>query len=153
MTNQNSAANFMSLAMQQAHKAAAENEVPVGAVVIHNNKVIAAAHNLVETQKNSAAHAEMLAIAQACNIVQSKYLPDCDIYVTLEPCPMCAQALALARIRRLYFAAYDPKSGGVENGARIYNASSCHHQPEIYGGIGEQESKQLLQQFFKQKRV
>jgi tRNA(Arg) A34 adenosine deaminase TadA len=114
--------------------------------------IIAAAHNLVVTQHDPTAHAELLAIRSACAALGSERLTDCDLYVTLEPCPMCAQAISFARIRRVYFGAYDEKGGGVENGARIFSQHSCHHKPEIYGGIQESECAQLLKDFFKDRR-
>lgn len=139
-------------ALREAEVAAHENEVPVGAVIVRDHTVIAACHNTMEQMKNPVAHAEMLAIQQACRILGQHRLDDCDLYVTLEPCPMCAQAISFARIQRVYFAAYDPKGGGVDNGPRIFQQSSCHYTPEIYGGILETESKQLLRTFFKKLR-
>ncbi len=140
-------------ALALAHKAAAAGEVPVGAVVVDSaGNIIAAAHNLVVTQHDPTAHAELLAIRSACAALGSERLTDCDLYVTLEPCPMCAQAISFARIRRVYFGAYDEKGGGVENGARIFSQHSCHHKPEIYGGIQESECAQLLKDFFKDRR-
>jgi tRNA(adenine34) deaminase len=143
---------FMALALEQATEAYTKNEVPVGAVIVYKSEVIAKAHNLVETLQLPYAHAEFLAIQKACQSLNSKFLNDCDLYVTLEPCPMCAQLISFARIKRLYFGAYDIKGGGVDNGARVLNASSCHHLPEIYGGIAEIESKKLLLSFFQSKR-
>jgi tRNA(adenine34) deaminase len=142
----------MQTALELARLAAGENEVPVGAVIVKDGQIIAESYNLTETMNDPTAHAEMLAINAACEVLESPRLVDCDMYVTLEPCPMCAQAISFARIRRLYFGAFDPKGGGVENGARIFNASSCHHKPEIYGGIEESECGQLLKEFFAVRR-
>lgn len=142
----------MQSAIALAKKAAEIGEVPVGAVVVCDGKIIASAHNLVEKKKDPTAHAEILAIRAAAEILNSPRLTNCDLYVTLEPCAMCAQAISLARIRRLYFGAYDEKGGGVENGARIFSHSTCHHKPEIYGGIAEAECAKLLKDFFADKR-
>lgn len=142
----------MQLALECAQKAFDADEVPVGAVVVKGNKVIAACHNKVITNHDPSAHAEIMAIREASQHLNSEFLTDCDIYVTLEPCPMCAFALALARIAKVYFGAYDPKMGGIEHGARIFQTSSCHHKPEVYGGIMELESSRLLKTFFKNKR-
>ncbi|NBX03818.1 MAG: nucleoside deaminase [Alphaproteobacteria bacterium] len=142
-----------SLALEQARLAAACGEVPVGAVVVNAAGVILArAHNLTETDKDPCAHAEILAIRAACKELDDERLTGCDLYVTLEPCPMCAQAISFARIRRVYFGAYDVKGGGVENGARIFAQSSCHHTPEVYGGMHESECSALLKDFFKARR-
>ncbi len=139
-------------ALEVAKKAAKLDEVPVGAVVVYNNEIIAKAHNLTESKCNPTFHAEILAITKAAKKLQTNKLTECDLYVTLEPCPMCAQAISLARIRRLYFGAFDPKGGGVENGAKVFNASSCHHKPEVYGGIMIDECGSLLKDFFNLKR-
>jgi tRNA(adenine34) deaminase len=144
---------FMQLALAQAQKAASAGEVPVGAVIVGpDGKLLASTHNLVETNQDPTAHAELLALRSACEILKSPRLADCDLYVTLEPCAMCAQAIAFARIRRLYFGASDPKGGGVEHGARIFSQPTCHHKPEVYGGIGEAESALLLKNFFQNRR-
>ena len=143
---------MISLALEQAAIAARAGEVPIGAVVVMDGKVIASAHNLTETNADPTAHAELLAIRSACKTLGTPRLPDCDMYVTLEPCPMCAQAISFARIRRLYFGAYDEKGGGVENGPRIFSQTTCHHTPEIYGGINETECAALLKDFFKARR-
>ncbi|MEZ5690469.1 MAG: nucleoside deaminase [Rickettsiales bacterium] len=127
-------------------------EVPVGAVIVRSGTIIASAHNKVEKDNDPTAHAEMLAIRAACEILGTARLNDCDLYVTLEPCAMCAQAISFARIRRLYFGAYDVKGGGVENGARIFAQSTCHHKPEIYGGIDETRCGELLKAFFRDRR-
>jgi tRNA(adenine34) deaminase len=143
----------MQLALAEARRAAAVGEVPVGAVVVDGQgRVLARAHNRVETERDPTAHAEILALREAGRQRGSARLVDCDLYVTLEPCPMCAQAIAFARIRRLYFGAADPKGGGVEHGARVFAASSCHHRPEVYGGIGERAAADLLRAFFQERR-
>ena len=143
---------MMPSAITQARAAAARGEVPVGAVIVKNGNVIAVAGNQTLEKHDPTAHAEILAIRSACETIGSERLTDCDMYVTLEPCPMCATAISYARIRRLYFGAYDEKSGGVENGARIFAQNSCHHTPEIYGGISESECSQLLKDFFAARR-
>ncbi len=143
---------FMQSSINQASKAASCGEVPVGAVIVKDGKVIASSHNLVETERDPTAHAEILAIRAASKLLSSPRLTDCDLYVTLEPCAMCAQAISFARIRRLYFGAYDPKGGGVENGARVFAQPTCNHKPEVYGGIAEQECGELLKDFFKERR-
>jgi tRNA(Arg) A34 adenosine deaminase TadA len=145
---------YMLRALAQAKIAFKKDEVPVAALIVDTktNKIIARAHNLCEELHDPTAHAELLAIRMACNLVNSNKLPYCDLYVTLEPCPMCATAISFARIRRLYFGAYDSKSGGVEHGPKIFSSSSAHHVPEIYGGIKEREASLLMKEFFKQKR-
>lgn len=144
----------MKRALDEARLAAERGEVPVGSVIFDttNNIVIASAGNRVEADNDPTAHAEMLAIREASALLGSPRLPECDLYVTLEPCPMCAQAISFARIRRLYFGAWDVKGGGVENGARIFQQSSCHHRPEVYGGLDEQASATLLKAFFATRR-
>ncbi len=143
----------MHLALEAARQAAAMGEVPVGAVIVDaEGRLLATAHNRVETDRDPTAHAELLALRAAARSRGSPRLNDCDLYVTLEPCPMCAQAIAFARIRRLYFGAADPKGGGVEHGARIFAASSCHHRPEVCGAIGERAAAELLRAFFKERR-
>jgi tRNA(adenine34) deaminase len=144
--------NWMELALSLAEKAQLANEVPVAAVLVHQNKLIALAHNLVETRKDPTAHAEMIVLQKAAVLLKEKWLEECDLYVTLEPCPMCAGAISLARIRRLYFGAYDPKGGGVEHGPRVFDHPTCHHRPEIIGGIQEKKSSNLLKLFFLDKR-
>lgn len=145
---------IMQIAYEMAKISYEKGEVPVGAVLYHPEKkqVLAKAHNLVITNKDPLAHAEMLVIQEGLKKTNETYLQEYDLYVTLEPCPLCASALALARIRRVYFGAYDPKSGGVEHGPRIYQHPTCHHKPEIYGGILEQECAELMQSFFQEKR-
>ncbi len=145
---------YMDMALKEAAAAAERGEVPVGAVIVHSqtDKVIARGSNRVIADRDPSGHAEILAIRAACRTLDSERLVGCDLYVTLEPCPMCAQAISFARIRRLYFAACDEKGGGVENGARIFHAGSCHHRPEIYGGIGEKPAAEMLRKFFKSRR-
>ena len=143
----------MAAAVAEARAAAAHGEVPVGAVVVGpDGGLLARAGNQCEADVDPTAHAEMLAIRAAARAFGSARLIDCDLYVTLEPCAMCAQAIAFARLRRLYFGANDPKGGGVEHGARIFSQPTCHHRPEVYGGIAETESAALLKEFFKARR-
>jgi tRNA(adenine34) deaminase len=144
--------SFMALALREAEKAAARGEVPVGAVIVRDAAVLAAAGNAVEALADPTAHAELLAIRAAAAGLGTPRLADCDLYVTLEPCPMCAQAIALARLRRVYFGAYDPKGGGVDHGPRIFDQPTSHHRPEIYGGIGERRAGALLRAFFERRR-
>src|SRR5215218_3442854 len=144
----------MALALAEAKAAAAQGDVPVGAVLLDPaGVVVAASGNCVERDRDPTAHAEMLVLrAAAAARLGAKRLADCDLYVTLEPCPMCAAAIGLARIRRLYFGAYDPKGGGVEHGPRIFDQPTCHHRPEVYGGIGETAAADLLRAFFRGRR-
>ena len=142
----------MSLALREAERAAARGEVPVGAVLVRDGEVLAADGNRIEERADPTAHAEMLVLRAAAARLGTPRLAGCDLYATLEPCPMCAYAIALARVRRLYFGAADPKAGGVEHGPRIFLSSSCHHRPEIYGGIDETESATLLKEFFQARR-
>jgi tRNA(Arg) A34 adenosine deaminase TadA len=144
----------MVLALAEAEAAAARDEVPVGAVLVDGTTgaILARSGNRVEELHDPTAHAEMLVIRAAATGTQAKRLPDCDLYVTLEPCPMCAQAIAFARIRRLYFGAYDPKGGGVEHGPRIFGQPTCHHRPEVHGGIAEARAGELLKAFFRARR-
>lgn len=144
----------MDLALAEAAKGAALGEVPIGAVVVEaaSGRVLATAHNRVEADRDPTAHAELLAIRAAAAALGAPRLPGCDLYVTLEPCAMCAQAIAFARIRRLYFGADDPKGGGVEHGARIFRQATCHHRPEVYGGIGDRAAGALLRRFFAERR-
>ena len=144
--------SFMAQAIAEARAAAARGEVPVGAVVVRDGQVLATASNQVEELSDPTAHAEMLAIRAAVAATGDKWLDGCDLYVSLEPCPMCAAAISLARLRRLYFAAYDPKGGGVDHGARVFDHATCHHRPEVYGGIGESEAAELLRAFFRERR-
>ena len=144
----------MEAAFKQARDAESRGEVPIGVVIVDGltGEILSAEGNRIEELSDPTAHAEILAIQKAAKARQSPRLNDCDLYVTLEPCPMCAQAISFARIRRLYFAAYDPKGGGVDHGPRIYSHPTCHHQPEIIGGVREQEASDLLQNFFKKRR-
>lgn len=146
------APSFMSLALAEARKAAARGEVPIGAVIVRDGVVLAADGNRTLELNDPTAHAETLAIRTACAALQSQRLPECDLYVTLEPCPMCAAAISFARIRRLYYAAPDPKGGAVESGVRLYSQPTCHHAPDVYGGIAESESADMLRQFFRDRR-
>ena len=143
----------MEQALAQARQAAARDEVPIGAVIVGpDGTVLAADGNRVEATNDPTAHAELLAIRAAAAALGAPRLVDCDLYVTLEPCPMCAQAIAFARIRRLYYGAADPKGGGVEHGPRIFSQPTCHHAPEVYSGIAETESAALLRDFFRARR-
>lgn len=143
----------MDRALSEARAAALRGEIPVGAVVVGpDGTILAAAGNNTEATNDPTAHAEILALRAAAVLAGSPRLPDCDLIVTLEPCPMCAQAISLFRIRRLIFGAYDTKGGGVDHGARIFEASSCHHRPEIIGGVRESESAILLRDFFQARR-
>ena len=142
----------MQIALAEAAAAAARGEVPVGAVLVRDGRPLAAAGNEVEARADPTAHAEILVLRAAGAALGSPRLDGCDLYVTLEPCPMCAAAIALARVRRLYFGAYDPKGGGVEHGARVFERPTCHHRPEVYGGIAETASAALLRDFFKRLR-
>jgi len=143
----------MERALQQAHAAAERGEVPIGAVIVGpDGAVLAEAGNRTEGDRDPTAHAELLAIRAAAATLGAPRLVECDLYVTLEPCPMCAQAISFARIRRLYYGASDPKGGGVEHSARIFGQPTCHHAPEVYGGIGEAEARALMVAFFKARR-
>ena len=142
----------MSRAFAEARAAAARGEVPVGAVILCGGETIAASGNRTLQARDPTAHAELLAIRAAAAALGSERLTDCDLYVTLEPCAMCAAAISFARIRRLYWAAPDPKGGAVEHGPRFFEQPTCHHAPELYGGIREQEAAALLQDFFRSRR-
>jgi tRNA(adenine34) deaminase len=144
--------SFMELALEQARAAQAAGEVPVGCVIVHDGKMIAAAGNRTIADRDPTAHAEMLAIRAAARALGSERLAGCDLYVTIEPCTMCAAAISFARIRRLYYGADDPKGGAVIHGVRFFQARTCHHRPEVYGGIGESESAALLRGFFAARR-
>lgn len=143
---------FMDIALQEAAAAGRRGEVPVGAVLADGGGIVARAGNRTQELSDPTAHAEMLAIREAAAATGAPRLAGCDLYVTLEPCAMCAAAISLARIRRLYFAAPDPKGGGVEHGARIYSQTTCHHRPEVYGGIAESRAAGLLREFFRERR-
>ena len=149
-----SSENLMQAAMTQAESAFGRGEVPVGCVIVDgaSGEIISSASNRTEELDDPTAHAELLAIRAATSKVGSARLTDCDLYVTLEPCPMCATAISFARIRRVYFGAYDPKSGGVDHGPRIFEQPTCHHKPEVYGGISETACGEILKNFFKAKR-
>jgi tRNA(Arg) A34 adenosine deaminase TadA len=143
----------MPLALSEARAAAARGEVPVGAVIVSpSGDVLAVAGNRTRELNDPTAHAEMLAIRAACTALGDERLVDCDLYVTLEPCPMCAAAISFARIRRLYYGASDPKGGAVESGVRFFSAPTCLHRPEVYGGIAETEAAALLREFFTARR-
>jgi tRNA(Arg) A34 adenosine deaminase TadA len=142
----------MGVAFAEARAAAARGEVPVGAAIVRDDMVIAAAGNRTLEDRDPTAHAEILAIRAAAAALGDERLTGCDLYVTLEPCAMCAGAISFARIRRLYFAAGDPKGGGVEHGPRFFAQPTCHHAPEVYGGIREGEAADLLRAFFRQRR-
>ena len=142
----------MDLALVQARAAAADGEVPVGCVVVRDGEVIARARNRTLADHDPTAHAEMLALRAAAAALGTERLTGCDVYVTLEPCTMCAGALSFSRIRRLYYGAADPKGGAVDNGVRFFASPSCHHRPEVYGGIAEQEAAELLRDFFVERR-
>lgn len=145
--------SHMDLALEEAHAAAERGEVPVGAVVIGpDGKVLAQAGNRTRELNDPTAHAEILAIRAACQKLNSERLPGCDLYVTLEPCPMCASAISQTRIARLYYGASDPKSGGVAQGPRVFDHPQSHHTPEVYDGISAAPSEALLKDFFKEKR-
>ncbi len=144
--------DFMDMALEEARRAALLGEVPVGAVVVRDGAVLAVAGNRVEALADPTAHAEILCLRAAAQALGSPRLEGADLYVTLEPCPMCAAALAHARIRRLYFGAYDPKGGGVDHGARVFDHATCHHRPEVYGGMRESEASALLKEFFQARR-
>jgi tRNA(adenine34) deaminase len=144
----------MGVALHEAAEAAKRGEVPVGAVIVApDGRLLAAAGNRNRETSDPSAHAEMLVIRAACRDLGTDRLPGCDLYVTLEPCPMCAAVISFARIRRLYYGASDPKSGGIEGGPRIFSHTTCHHTPEIYPGIGEADSAILLKDFFAERRA
>ena len=142
----------MDHALAEARKAGAAGEVPVGCVIVRDGTVIARAGNRTLIQRDPTAHAELLAIREAAAALGSERLLDCDLYVSLEPCAMCAAAISFARIRRLYFGAADPKGGAVESGVRYFSNTTCHHRPDVYGGIGEAEAGALLKEFFRARR-
>jgi tRNA(adenine34) deaminase len=142
----------MDLAIEEARAAQAAGEVPIGCVIVRADLVIARAGNRVLRDKDPTAHAETLAIRQAAITIGTERLSDCDLYVTLEPCTMCAAAISFARIRRLYYGATDPKGGAVESGVRFFSAPSCHHRPEIYDGIRASEAAAMLKDFFRARR-
>lgn len=148
--------NFMELAFSQAEAASARGEVPVGAVLVAaNGEILARAGNHAEELSDPTAHAEMLVLRETCHKLASPRLPDCDLYVTLEPCAMCAAAISFARIRRVIYAAYDPKGGAIDHGPRFFEQPTCHHAPETLGGLSpadECRSAEMLKRFFEGKR-
>jgi tRNA(adenine34) deaminase len=146
------APSFMDLALKAAETARKSGEVPIGCVIVLNNEVIATSGNRTLIDRDPTAHAEILAIREASRLVGSERLVGCDLYVTLEPCTMCAGAISLARIRRLYYGAADPKGGAVESGVRFFASPTCHHVPEVYSAVGESEAATLLREFFKARR-
>ena len=146
------APSFMDLALKAAENAGKSGEVPIGCVIVRGEEVIATAGNRTLTDRDPTAHAEILAIRRAAEVTGSERLTECDLYVTLEPCTMCAGAISFARIRRLYFGAADPKGGAVESGVRFFAQPTCHHAPEVYSAVGEQEAASLLRDFFKARR-
>jgi tRNA(adenine34) deaminase len=145
-------ASFMDMALEEARAAGEAGEVPVGCVIVANGAVVARAGNCTLTETDPTAHAEIVAIRQAAALLGSERLTECDLYVTLEPCTMCAGAVAFARIRRLYYGAADPKGGAVDNGVKFFTSPSYHHRPEVYGGIAEAEASALLKEFFRERR-
>jgi tRNA(Arg) A34 adenosine deaminase TadA len=146
--------SYMNVALEEAAKALERGEVPIGAVIVENfGNIVARAGNETRARLDPSAHAEVLAIREACTVLKTERLVNCDMYVTLEPCAMCAALIANARIRRIYFAASDPKSGGIQQGARIFDRKQTHHVPEIYSGIGEEKAAELLRNFFSKKRL
>jgi tRNA(adenine34) deaminase len=144
--------SFMQMALDEARTAGARGEVPVGCVIVRGGEVIAHAGNRTIADRDPTAHAELMAIRAASAALGSERLTDCDLYVTLEPCAMCAAAMSFARIRRLYFGAADPKGGAVEHGVRFFSSPTCHHKPEVYGGIAAAEAGALLKDFFAARR-
>lgn len=147
------AVSHMDLALAEGRAAADRGEVPIGAVLVGpTGAILAKAGNRTRARNDPTAHAEIVVIREACAALGQERLAGCDLYVTLEPCPMCAAAISFARIRRIYYAASDPKGGGVEHGPRIFNQPTCHHAPEVYGGLGEAEAAVLLRAFFADRR-
>ncbi|MCT4574774.1 MAG: nucleoside deaminase [Alphaproteobacteria bacterium] len=146
--------DYMIEAIKEAKKAYKKDEVPVGAIIVDKttNKIVARAHNLVQKKKNASCHAEIIAINKACKKKKSKYLNDCDIYVSLEPCTMCAGAISLAKLNSLHFSTEDKKGGAIKNGVKFFEQKSCHHKIKIYNGEYKEQSSKLLQDFFKSKR-
>ena len=144
--------SFLSIAFEEAEEAGRRGEIPVGAVIVRGEEILARTGNRTEEWADPTAHAELLAIREAARKLQSPRLIGCDLYVTLEPCPMCAAAISFARIRRLTFGAYDPKGGGVDHGPRIFNHRTCHHRPDVVGGVEESRAAELLRGFFVEKR-
>jgi tRNA(adenine34) deaminase len=145
-------ASFMDMALEEAHAAGARGEVPVGCVIVRDGAVVASAGNRTLADRDPTAHAEIIAIRAAAASLGSERLDGCDLYVTLEPCAMCAGAVAFARVRRLYYGAADPKGGAVDNGVKFFASPTCHHRPEVYGGLAEAEASALLKAFFRERR-
>ena len=145
-------ASFMDMALEEARAAGARGEVPVGCVIVRDGAVVARAGNRTLADRDPTAHAEIITIRQAAALLGSERLDACDLYVTLEPCAMCAGAVAFARVRRLYYGAADPKGGAVDNGVKFFASPSCHHRPEVYGGLAEAEAGALLKEFFRERR-
>ena len=150
--NEEARIDAMALALDAARRAGSHGEVPVGAVIARDGQLLASAHNRPRAMHDPTAHAEMIAIRAAAAAIGDERLTGCDLYVTLEPCTMCAAAISFARIRRLYYGAADPKGGAVESGVRFFDAPTCHHAPEVYGGIRESEAAELLRRFFAERR-
>ena len=146
------APSFMDLALKAAETAGKSGEVPIGCVIVRDGAVVASAGNRTLVDRDPTAHAEMIALRAAAATLGSERLVECDLYVSLEPCTMCAGAISFARIRRLYYGAADPKGGAVESGVRFFASPTCHHAPEVYSGMGEREAAALLQQFFRARR-
>jgi tRNA(adenine34) deaminase len=144
--------SFMAMALDEARAAGARGEVPVGCVIVRDGAVVARAGNRTLADRDPTAHAEIIAIRAAAASLGSERLDACDLYVTLEPCAMCAGAVAFARVRRLYYGAADPKGGAVDNGVKFFASPSCHHRPEVYGGLAEAEAGALLKEFFRERR-
>jgi tRNA(adenine34) deaminase len=145
-------ASFMDMALDEARAAGERGEVPIGCVLVHEGAIIARAGNRTIADRDPTAHAEILAIRHAASVLGSERLEGCDLYVTLEPCAMCAGAVAFARIRRLYYGAADPKGGAVDNGVKFFASPTCHHRPEVYSGLAEAEAGALLRKFFRERR-
>ena len=146
------APSFMDMALEAAEKAGQAGEVPIGCVIVRDGEVIAAAGNRTLIDRDPTAHAEILALRAAAHVLGSERLTGCDLYVTLEPCTMCAAAISFARIRRLYYGASDPKGGAVDSGVRFFAVPTCHHRPEVYPSVGESQAAALLRNFFKARR-
>jgi tRNA(adenine34) deaminase len=145
-------ASFMDMALDEARAAGERGEVPIGCVLVQEGAIVARWGNRTIADRDPTAHAEMLAIRHAASVLGSERLEGCDLYVTLEPCAMCAGAVAFARIRRLYYGAADPKGGAVDNGVKFFTSPTCHHRPEVYGGLAEAEAGALLRKFFRERR-
>ena len=143
---------FLEAAFAEAEAAAARGEVPVGAVVVRDGRILARAGNRTEELRDPTAHAELLALREAAQALGEPRLPDCDLYVTLEPCPLCAAGISMFRVRRVSYAAYDPKGGGIDHGPRLFDQPGCLHKPELVGGLAEARSTQLLRDFFAARR-